>query len=188
MDALGTASAIGNIVTSVGLAAAGVCAYLLATSPSRPVLPRPILWLAAPAFVLLAIDEGLELHDRVGRWLYEEHGVVAPGPINHVDDLFVIAYLGLGAVVFACCIPSLVRAPMFLAGLVAAGALLAGGTALDALGSVGTWTDAVEEAGEAMGAVLLAAMFVREAATAGGPQWRLTGVEAAAPRSPRYQH
>ena len=81
--------------------------------------------------------------------------------INHVDDLFVIAYLAFGALAFAVCLPSLARAPIFLAWLVCEGLLLADGTAIDALGSSGTLTDAVEEAGEAMGAVLLALLSAR---------------------------
>ena len=120
--------------------------------------------------------------------MYREHGVVAPGPINHVDDLFVITYFGLGAVIFLLCLPSLIRTPVLLAGLTASGLLLAAGTSLDALGSAGTWTDAIEEAGEAIGAVLLAAVFAREVRLAGAMRWPLATTERGLPQSARYQH
>jgi hypothetical protein len=59
-----------------------------------------------------------------------------------------------------------------------AGALFAGGTAFDAFGATGTWTDGVEEACEALGAVILLAVFAREA---GG----LAAVHRLVPRNAR---
>lgn len=155
------ASAAANMITSAALALAGVFALAMARRaralPQPLPLPPSIALAASVALVLLAADEGLEVHDRAGRWLYNEHGVVAPGPVNHVDDLFVLAYMAVGAVGFAALLPRLARYPWFVAGLLAAGALFAAGTAFDALGTNGTWTDGAEETAEAAGAVALAA-------------------------------
>ncbi|MEX2225302.1 MAG: hypothetical protein WEB52_02490 [Dehalococcoidia bacterium] len=164
MDAAHVMSALGNIAASAGLAIAGLCALLIAFSgPRRHILPFRLAIASGAGLIALAADEGLELHDRAGRWLYQEHGVVAPGPINHVDDLFVIGYLAAGVAVLAVYARRLLRTPRFFGGLIAAGALLATGTGLDALGTTGSWTDAVEETLEAGGALLLAAVFAREA-------------------------
>jgi hypothetical protein len=159
MDALGTASALGNIVTSTALAAAGVFAFLLVIWPARPPLPRAVLWACAFGFVWLALDEGLELHDRAGRWLYHDHGVVAPGPVNHVDDLFLIAYMAVGAVTLIASMPVLLRHRGFLLTLIVAALFFAAATAHDAFGPTGGWTNALEEAGEAAGAIVLAGAF-----------------------------
>jgi hypothetical protein len=169
MEPLSIASALGNFTTSVALAAAGLCALALAVQPhpGRRRLPPAVAFAAGAALIALAADEGLELHDRVGRWLWREHGVVAPGPVNHVDDLFVIAYAAAGALALAVALPFLLRAPGLLLGIAVGGALGAGGTSLDALGVVGTWTDGVEEAFEAAGALVLAVAFGREARAAG---------------------
>lgn len=152
------ASAAANIITSTALALAGV--FALAMARRARAVPQPLPpALASGAFValvVLAVDEGLEVHDRTGRWLYNEHGVVAPGPVNHVDDLFVLGYMALGAMGFAALLPRLARYPWFVAGLLAAGALFGAGTAFDALGTNGTWTDGAEETAEAAGAVALA--------------------------------
>lgn len=155
---MGVASAGSNIITSTALALAGV--FALAMALRARALPQPLppamASLASVALVVLAVDEGLEVHDRAGRWLYNEHGVVAPGPVNHVDDLFVLGYMAAGAVGFVALLPRLARYPWFVAGLLAAGALFAAGTAFDALGTNGTWTEGVEETAEATGAVALA--------------------------------
>jgi hypothetical protein len=157
-------SASANIAASAGLAAAGICSLVIAFRRSRRhILPFRLALAAGVGLIVLAIDEGFELHDRAGRWLYEEYGVVAPGPINHVDDLFVIGYLVAALAVLAVYARTLMRTPRFFAGLVVAGAVLAAGTALDALGTPGTWTDVVEEGAEGFGAMLVAAVFAREA-------------------------
>lgn len=153
------ASAVANIMTSSALALAGAAALAMAmrarTSPQP--LPMAIAACASIALIALAVDEGLEVHDRAGRWLYREHGVVAPGPVNHVDDIFVLAYLAAGGAAFTMLLPRLLRYPRFVAGLSVAGVLLAGGTAYDALGTHGTWTDGAEESLEAAGAAVMAA-------------------------------
>lgn len=151
------ASAAANIITSTALALAGVFALAMALrARALQRLPPAIASAGFVGLVLLAVDEGLEVHDRAGRWLYNEHGVVAPGPVNHVDDLFVLGYMALGAMGFAALLPRLARYPWFVAGLLAAGALFGAGTAFDALGTNGTWTDGAEETAEAAGAVALA--------------------------------
>jgi multisubunit Na+/H+ antiporter MnhB subunit len=161
MDPAHFGSALGNIVTSCALALAGVFAIAMALSPARRSAPLPplIALAAGVALIALAADEGLELHDRLGRWLWNEHGIAAPEPINHVDDLFVMAYVGSGVAVLAVCLRRMLRHPRFLMMCAVAGALAAGGTAFDAFGSPGTWTEAPEEAAEALGALLLALAF-----------------------------
>jgi len=157
-------SALANLVTSGALAIAGLCALTIGFRRSRRhILPFGLALSSGVGLLLLAADEGLELHDRAGRWLYAEHGVVAPGPVNHVDDLFVISYLVAAVAVLAAYSRRLLRTPRFFLGLLAAGMLLAAGTAFDALGTTGSWTDAAEEGLEVAGGVLLAAVFAREA-------------------------
>jgi hypothetical protein len=157
-------SALGNFVTAGALALAGVCALLIAPQRSRRhILPFGLAMASAIGLWWLAADEGFELHDRAGRWLYEERGVDAPGPISHADDLFVIAYAAAGAAVLALYARRLLRTPRFLAGLAAAGALFSIGAGFDALGTPVTWTDGFDEGFEALAAALLLAVFAREA-------------------------
>lgn len=157
---MGGASALGNIFTSSALALAGVFALALFAWARQPQpLPRPVAGLAFVSLVALALDEGLELHDRAGSWLWREHDVVAPGPINHVDDLFLIGYLAAGATVGLALLPRLMRFPRFLGGLVASGSLFVLGTGFDALGTSGSWTDVADEGFEAAGALMLACTF-----------------------------
>lgn len=157
-------AALANIATSSALAGAGIGALVIALVPSRRhILPRHLAVACAAGLVALALDEGIELHDRAGRWLYHERGVVAPGPVNHVDDLFVIGYMVAGVAIMAAYLPALWRSRRLFAGLVMAGALIAIGTAFDALGTTGTWTDFAEEAFETAGAVVLAVAFLGEA-------------------------
>jgi hypothetical protein len=164
MDALSAASAAGNLITSVALAAAGIAAMALAGLPrGRRVLPPALALVTGASLCFLAADEGFELHDRVGRWLYYERSIEAPGPVNHVDDLFVLGYAALGAAVAMVALPHLLRAPRFFAAMAAVGTMMLGAVALDALGRPGSWTDAPEEALEAGGAVLAAAAFGMEA-------------------------
>jgi hypothetical protein len=165
MDATHVASATANVVTSCGLALAGIYAFAIAATPPgrRVALPPVIAFLTGVVLIALAADEGFELHDRAGRWLWEEHAISAPGPINHIDDLFVIGYVVAGAFAMVVLLPILVRSPWFLFGLVIAAALFAGGTAFDALGATGSWTDGAEEGLEAAGAVVVALVFRREA-------------------------
>lgn len=183
MDAVHLASAAGNIITSTGLALAGVFAFGMAALPARRkrALPPVLAFLAGVALVALAADEGLELHDRVGRWLWNEHAVEAPGPINHVDDVIVIGYLAAGTFGLLIALPFLARSPRFLFGLVLAGGMLGGSAAFDALGiATGGWTETPEEALEALGALMLAFAFWREAARDGHlvklPHARLHGI------------
>jgi len=164
MDAIHVMSALANIAASAGLALAGLCALTIGFRlERRHILPFRLAVASGVGLLLLAADEGLELHDRAGRWLHSEHGFVAPGPINHVDDLFVIGYVATAAAVLAIYARRLLRTPRFFVGLLASGALLATGTAFDALGTTGSWTDGAEESLEAVGALLLAAVFAREA-------------------------
>jgi multisubunit Na+/H+ antiporter MnhB subunit len=165
MDAIHVASASDNIITSVALAIAGLFALGMAWLPARHKRPLPPLLAlgAGVALVALAADEGLELHDRVGRWLWNEHAIEAPGPINHVDDVIVIGYLAAGALSLLIALPFLFRSPRFLLRLMLAGVLLTAGTSFDAFGIPGNWTEVPEESLEALGALVLAFAFWREA-------------------------
>jgi len=167
MDAAGVGSAVANLTTSSALALAGLLALGMASSRGRSAAPlRPLTaMVAGVGLVALAADEGLELHDRIGRWLWHEHRVAAPGPVNHVDDLFVMAYLACGAAAMAVSARSLLRHRRFVALCALAGALVAAGTAFDAFGTPGSWTEAPEEAGEAAGAIVLAIAFWPHAGT-----------------------
>lgn len=126
-------------------------------------MPPLLAWLAGAALVALAADEGLELHDRVGRWLWDERGVAAPAPINHIDDVIVLGYLAVACLGLLVALPGLLRRPRFLLGMVAAGGLMAAGAAFDAFGTPGSATEIPEESLEAAGAVVLAIVFGREA-------------------------
>jgi hypothetical protein len=135
----------------------------------QPLSPRVAL---AFAIVLwfLALDEGVELHDRAGRWLWQERGVVAPGPIHHVDDVMLLGYVAVAAILGLMLLRSLFKHPRFLAGLCIVGGMLAYSTISDAVGPTQTWTDMVEESIEATATVVLAVVMWRAA-------W--PGVEAA---------
>lgn len=164
MDLVHVSSATGNIVTSVALAAAGLAALAMVFVRVRrsEALPPLLALMTGAGLIALAADEGLELHDRVGRWLYNEHGVTS-GPVNHVDDLIVFAYLAVAGLVIAASLPVLARSPRLLSGLAVAGVMFAAAIALDGFGAPGTWTDPTEEALEAVGALLLAFVFALEA-------------------------
>jgi hypothetical protein len=165
MDPVGVGSALGNLVTSSSFAVAGFAALSMAILPSRVPHPLPahLAFLAGAALIFLAADEGLELHDRVGRWLYHERGIAAPGPINHIDDLIVFGYIVVAGVAGVIALPALLRSPRFFGWLIAAGALCAAGAAIDAFGTPGSWTEVPEEGFEAAGAVLFGAVFAVEA-------------------------
>jgi hypothetical protein len=170
MTPLDVGSALGNAVTSAALAAAGLAAFVMTRreAHARP-LPAMVAVFAGVTLLYLAADESLELHDRMGRWLYDRHGFVAPGPVNHVDDLFVLAYVGVAAALGLWALPSLLRHRRFLYALMIIGFVLAAAAGIDALGTPGSWTDAPEEGLEACGAVALAFVFVREALRGGLP-------------------
>jgi hypothetical protein len=164
MDALSVASAAGNLITSSALAAAGIAAISLAgRTAGQRVLPPTLAIFTGASLCFLAADEGFELHDRIGRWLYYERSFEAPGPVNHVDDLFVLGYAALAAGVAMIALPHLLRAPRFFAAMALVGTMMLAAVALDALGRPGSWIDAPEEALEAGGAVLLAGVFGAEA-------------------------
>jgi hypothetical protein len=187
MTALDAGTLAGNAITALALALAGAFALSLALWPRRAAgsLPAWAAWACGAGLIALAADEGFDLHERVGGWLWNEHGVGAPGPVNHVDDLFVIAYLVAGACVFTALLPVLRRDGALLAGLLAAGTLMAAGTAVDALGSPGSWTEAPEEALEVAGAVVLAAAFGRHALARDGAAPATGYVPAAEPATTR---
>jgi hypothetical protein len=166
MDSLSIGSALGNLVTSIALAVAGLAALWIARTRDERhahALPPLAALVGGGALIALAADEGFELHDRVGRWLYYERSVEAPGPVAHVDDLFVLGYVAAGLVIGMASLPRLVKAPRFFANLCGACGLFAVAAGYDALGSPGTWTDAAEEALEVFGAVWLAAALAVEA-------------------------
>jgi hypothetical protein len=165
MGAGDAASAAANLFTSGGLGVAGAVALLMARAPGcRSIaLPPMVALLAGVALIALAFDEGLELHDRVGRWLWREHEVTAPLPVNHVDDVIVFAYIAAAGVAGVLLLPTLARRPRFLAGLLLSGALMSCGAVIDAFGTPESWTDVPEEALETGGAVLVAAVFATEA-------------------------
>jgi hypothetical protein len=165
MDPVSVGSALGNLLTSCALAAAGIAAFSMAIVPARTprALPPLLAFVAGAALVFLAADEGLELHDRVGRWLYHERGIEAPGPVNHVDDLIVFAYVACAVAVALISLPPLIAAPRFLASMGAAGTLMIAGASFDAFGTPGSWTEIPEEGLEAAGACALAAVLAFEA-------------------------
>ncbi len=165
MDWAHIAAAVANITTTGGLLVAGACALVMAASRAhRSAALPPLLALAAGAgLIALAFDEGFELHDRLGRWLWNEHDIGAPGPINHLDDLIVFGYLAIGLIVLAIALPVMARSRRFVAWIGIAGIGLAAGTAIDAFGSPGTWTEIPEEALEGGGALLLTVGFAEEA-------------------------
>jgi hypothetical protein len=137
-------------------------------------LPRNIALAFAGVLWFLALDEGVELHDRAGQWLWREQGIVAPGPIHHVDDVMLLGYVVVAAVIGLFLLRSLLPHPRFLAGLCVVGAMLALSTVSDAVGPTRTWTDMIEESVEAAATVALAVIMWRAA-------W--PGVEAARRRS-----
>jgi multisubunit Na+/H+ antiporter MnhB subunit len=165
MDIGHIGAASGNLLTSVGLAVAGILAFAMAMrrrDGARRLFAPAVSVAIGCGLVTLAADEGLEVHDRIGRWLWHEHGIAAPGPINHVDDLFVLAYIAAGAVTVGIFLSALRHRPLLLGMLVLAGALFATGSLVDALARRTAFTMFVEEATETAGAVLLAAAFTRE--------------------------
>lgn len=164
MSALDVAGILGNVATASLLAIGGIAAlYLAGARTDVPrALPPLLAAIAGITLIFLAVDEAFDLHERVGTWLYDERGLETPGPINHVDDLFIMGYIAIAAIVGVLALPTLVRAPAFLAWMLVAGTMFAAAVALDALGTPGSWTDVPEEALEACAAALLAVVFVRE--------------------------
>lgn len=165
MDWAHVAAAAANITTTGGLLVAGACALVMAAHRANrsPALPPLLALVTGGGLIALALDEGFELHDRVGRWLWNERDIGAPGPVNHVDDLIVIGYLAVGLIVLAFTLPTVLRSRRLVAWIGVAGVALASGTALDAFGNPGTWTEIPEEALEGAGALLLAVAFGQEA-------------------------
>jgi hypothetical protein len=178
MDLIGAATALSNVTASGGLAVAGLVAFAMAiVRPQTPrALPPLLAFVAGAGLCALAADEGLELHDRVGRRLWSEHGIAAPGPINHVDDVIVLFYLVAGGAVGLASARIVLKTPRFLAGLIAAAGLMAAGAGFDALGTPGTWTEVPEETLESTGAVLAAMVFLL--------QFRVEGAALRAPALP----
>ena len=160
-----------NIIASVGLALAGLAAFAMWRWPhtGQPLGTNVALTLAVVLW-FLALDEGVELHDRAGQWLWRERGVVAPGPIHHVDDVMLLGYVVIACALGLLLLPSLLKHPRFLLGLCVVGGMLAFSTVSDAVGPTRTWTDMVEESIEAAATLILAAVLWRAA-------W--PGVEAA---------
>jgi hypothetical protein len=165
MTPLDAASIAGNVITSGALAIAGIAALSMAVASrdATRALPSPLASIIGASLLFLAADEGFDLHERIGRWLYEDRGVEAPGPINHADDLIILVYMVVAGIVGLLALPSLVRARAFFASMIAVGTMFVFAAALDTLGTPGSWTDVPEEALEACGAVALAIIFVREA-------------------------
>jgi hypothetical protein len=182
MDIGHIGAASGNLLTSVGLAVAGIIAFAMAVRrDGAPPLFAPAVSVAIGCgLVMLAADEGLELHDRIGRWLWREHGISAPGPINHVDDLFVLAYIAAGAVTVGIFLSALRHRPLLLGMLVLAGALFLTGSLVDALARRTAFTMFIEESTEALGALLLAFNFAREYRASGSWSFRI--------RVPLFRH
>lgn len=146
-----------NFTASIGLAAAGAAAFAMWRWPRtlQPFTPGLALALACVLW-FLAVDEGVELHDRVGHWLWKQHGVLAPGPIHHVDDLILLGYLIAAAICGLLLLPSLLRHPRVLAGLSLGAALLAFSTLSDAIAPERTWVHLIEESVEAVAATIIA--------------------------------
>lgn len=159
-----------NLTASITLAVAGFAALYMwrRPDPAHPFSPRHALMLGV-VLCWLAIDEGLELHDRLGHWLYRKHGVVAPGPIHHIDDLFLLAYLAAAVILGLFLLPSLLRRPGILLAFLAAGALLTLSTLNDAVGPESTVTDLIEESLEATAGIILAVTLWRAALPSGVP-------------------
>jgi hypothetical protein len=160
-----------NIVTSLVFAIAAVSVFVAARashdSSRAPLLPKRLGYVLAVALAAFAVDDGFELHEGLGRWLNEEHGVEAPGPINHVDDLFVLGYLAAAGVLGLFALASLVKRPATLAALTAAGALFVAGIGVDVAAPQGRLSYWSEETLELAGIALAAAVFAREALATG---------------------
>lgn len=161
-----------NIIASVGLAVAGLGAFAMWRWPhdGQP-LSRRLALAFAVVFWFLALDEGIELHDRAGQWLWRERGIVAPGPIHHVDDVLLLGYVAVAALCGLLLLPSLLKHPRFLSGLCVVAGLLALSTVSDAVGPTRTWTDLIEESVEAI-AVTVLAVVMWQAAWPGLPHHR----------------
>ena len=135
----------------------------MAVWPSpRHALPPLLAFMGGAALLALAAAEVLDLHERGGRWLWE-HGVEAPGPIAHVDDLIVVAYAVCATVAVLAALPALMRRRTSIIRLAACGAALATAVALDVLGNPGSRTEILEEALEVIGAIGLALVLGGEA-------------------------
>lgn len=163
MDALGVRAMWADAITAICLVIAAAFAFATTRHPDRArALPAGFALVAVTGLCMLAIDEWFAFHERLGSWLWE-HGVEAPGPVRHVDDLVIMAYALAAIAICVFALPSLVRKPRFLGGLVFAALILAVAVVFDALESPGTGTELIEEFLEAAGAVALAIVFAAEA-------------------------
>ena len=105
----GTVTALSAVLLATG-AAFALSAFLLATKES---LKTRVFWiLAAAALGVLALDELLEFHERIGDRI-DALGIGA-GPVRHWNDVIVIAY-GVFALGFLCYfVSTVVRFPRFV--------------------------------------------------------------------------
>ena len=122
----------------------------------------PWFWLAAAlGLPYLALDEQFSIHEQLGDWLHDAHGVDAPG-FNHTDDavLLVMALAGLFAVVASW--RELRRFPAVLQLFGAAFALFGASIVLDSVAPIEGFWPRVEEWLELLGSLaVLAAVLVR---------------------------
>ncbi len=109
VDERGTVTALSAVLLASG-AAFALSAFLLA---SKECLKTRVFWiLAAAALGVLALDELLEFHERIGDRI-DALGI-ATGPVRHWNDVIVIAY-GFFALGFLCYFFStIVRFPRFV--------------------------------------------------------------------------
>ena len=156
-------------LTGLALAVAGMFALSMAVwhSPRHAHSPRHVLspllaFLAGAGLLALAADEALDLHERAGGWLWR-HGIDAPGPLAHVDDLIVLLYAVAAVATASIALPALLQHRGLVLRLGACGGLLAVAVALDVLGEPGSRTEIPEEGLEVLGAIALAAVFAHEA-------------------------
>jgi hypothetical protein len=96
---------------------------------------RPTWQLASVGLALLAIDERLSLHERLGWWA-DDIGMQTPAGFNHLDDVFVVIAACVAAVFLARHWRALGRVRGSAVGFAAALVLGAGAVAWDAAGPV----------------------------------------------------
>jgi len=115
VDERGTVTALSAVLLATG-AAFSLSAFLLSANEFRK--SRIFWFLAAGALGVLALDELLEFHERLGDRI-DAIGIAA-GPVRHWNDVIVIVY-GVLALGFLCYfLTTIIRYPRFIELLVVA--------------------------------------------------------------------
>lgn len=121
--------------------------------------PGATYWLLAGlGLVYLAVDETANVHETLGRTLWEAGAPTPPG-FNHLDDLFVLLYGLAGVTVSLFYVRELWRSRRILPPFVAALVMLATSIVIDSTAPVEGPHVYVEELAELTGAGLFALAF-----------------------------